>query len=89
MTEMRTCGWCGQPTRVDPCSVCNHEDPDRPWLQRGQRPPTTIQVKRNDIRHRLAQARRELGPGATVDAIAESIGVSPRTVRRWQEMSAS
>jgi transposase-like protein len=40
-----------------------------------------------DVARRLAGARQTLGPHATVDAIAEHLDVSPRTVRRWQKVS--
>lgn len=86
---MIRCGWCGNPTAGDPCSACGHEDPVRPWYQRGQEPPKV--AKADEARKRLAAARHAIeseGRKATVDALAEQLGVDPRTVRRWREMTA-
>jgi ribosome-binding protein aMBF1 (putative translation factor) len=90
------CGWCARLTSsADRCSACGHEDPARPWRQRGMEPPTwqaqdagrpTLDV--GDVRRRLADGRRQLGDRpATVEALAEALDVSPRTVRRWQKMA--
>lgn len=82
------CGWCGKPTEGDPCSACGHEDPARPWRQRGQQPPTVS--KDADARKRLAAARHAIeseGRRPTVEALAEAMNVSPRTVRRWRELA--
>ena len=84
------CGWCGEPTRSDPCSACGHEDTARPWIQRGQEPPLA-RLDPVAIRRRLAQARRDIeaeGRRPTVAALAERLDVTDRTVRRWREMTA-
>lgn len=91
---MMTCGWCGHPTAGEPCGTCGHADPARPWLQRGQEPPTvrTDAVGRpvldaKAIRRRLAEARTALGAGATAAAIAEHLDISVRTLGRWQKVA--
>lgn len=81
------CGWCAALTGPALCVACGR-DPVLPWTQRGQVPPTEAEAKRIDARRRMAEARRQLGFDATAEQIAEAIGVSPRTVRRWLEMSA-
>ena len=89
-----TCGWCGKPTTAARCVACDHEDPARPWAQRGmpapvvEREPGRPRTDPAEVAHRMAEARTALGPHATVDAIAEALDVSPRTVRRWQKVSA-
>lgn len=89
-TEIRrgiVCGWCGSATMRDPCEHCEHVDPARPWIQRGQQPPSESVLRRQ----RLARAEAELrgtGIEPTVERIAERLDVSPRTVRRWREMTA-
>ena len=87
---MIACGWCGLATaNPDRCTSCGHEDPSRPWLQRGQSPPTIDgRTDPTTIRRRLAEATRALGGSPTIEALAEELGVSPRTVRRWREMTA-
>lgn len=92
---MISCGWCGKPTaNSDRCTSCGHPDPERPWLQRGLPVPEirTDAAGRpaldpKAIRARLDDARRALGPGATAERMAEYLDVSPRTVRRWQQMA--
>jgi len=81
------CGWCAHLTNPEACGSCGR-DPSLPWSQRGLPPPGESDARRDDARRRLAEARRSLGPDATAERIAELVGVSPRTVRRWQEMSA-
>lgn len=94
---MIVCGWCGHPSKeMTHCSACGHNDPARPWLQRGEQPPSLSGDGRpgldaRSIRRRLAAAQRDLeegGHAVTVEALAERLEVSPRTVRRWREMSA-
>lgn len=94
---MIVCGWCGHPTAPDArCANCRHEDPAKPWLQRGETAPLVEDtagrppLDRAEIGQRLAVARQSLtdaGRRATVEALAELLDVSPRTVRRWREMS--
>jgi len=84
---MIRCGWCGRPTPDDDrCRSCGHADPRLPWDQRRAPVPAVSAV--DDHRRRLAEAERELGTDATIERIAEHLEVSPRTVRRWREMTA-
>lgn len=92
---MILCGWCEHPTaNPDRCISCGHPDPGRPWEQRGDAPP----VVRTDatgrpaldpsvIRHRLADARHEVGQYATHAELAEFLNVSEKTVRRWLKVA--
>jgi hypothetical protein len=84
------CGWCGHATaNLDRCTSCGHEDPARPHRQRGSEPPVVDgRIDPTDVRKRLAEATRTLGGNPTIEALAEQLGVSPRTVRRWREMTA-
>lgn len=92
---MIRCGWCDHPTPAgEDCHACGHEDPARPWVQRGKEPPTvrTDAVGRptldtQAIRRRLRDARAALGPEATREALAEQLGVSVRTLGRWQKVA--
>lgn len=86
---MTECGWCGQPTEPGRCGNC-HRDPALPWVQRGVDPP--VIDPRDALRKRLHVAVTELeqqGHRATAERIAEHLDVSPRTVRRWQQMAGS
>lgn len=90
---MIVCGWCGHPTKGDPCASCGHEDPARPWRQRGQEPPVAKTdavgrpvVDARTIRRRLAEARSAL-PGATGAQLAEHLDISVRTLGRWQKVA--
>ena len=85
MPPMIVCGWCGQPTKADRCANCQR-DPVLPWTQRAQQPPPVD--PRDRERRLLAEARASLGRDATVEQLAEHLDISPRTVRRWREMSA-
>jgi hypothetical protein len=91
---MIRCGWCHQPAEPPRCRACGHDDPAKPWLQRGEEPPqilTDTGRPANDeaeIRHRYAEAKATLtdtGRVATVEAIAEQLDRSPRTVREWRK----
>lgn len=88
--SVMACGWCGHPTANDDrCTSCGHQDPRRPWIQRGQEAPVVAgRLVATDVRKRLAEATHELGGSPTIEALAERLGVSPRTVRRWREMTA-
>jgi hypothetical protein len=77
------CGWCHSETVPGRCSACGR-DPATPWVQRGEAPPSVEDWRLLMKYTRLSQAKRELGPNATVEQIAEHLSVSPRTVRRWQ-----
>ena len=86
---MFECGWCGQPAMPGRCGNC-HRDPALPWFQRGQAPP--VLDLRDPIRRRLAAAGSEIegqGQRVTAERLAEILDVSPRTVRRWQQMAES
>jgi len=86
---MIECGWCGQPARPDRCGNC-HRDPALPWVQRGQEPPAPDTA--DAVRRRLAAAGSDIeaqGNRVTAERLAEQLDVSPRTVRRWQQMAAS
>lgn len=87
---MIRCGWCGKPTaNLDRCSSCGHEDPARPWTQRGQEPPPE-ERKAGRPKVDAAEASRRLAalPHGTDDQLAEHHGVDPRTVRLWREKAA-
>lgn len=84
---MLVCGWCEHPSaRADLCSHCGHEDPARPWVQRGRTPPSVAEYEVAERRRRIAEARRRLeasGQPVTNSALAEVLGVDARTVGRW------
>ncbi len=87
------CGWCGRPTPVTACVWCRR-DPALPYLQRGGVPPVIEAhaegrppLDERDIRLRWQAALRELrsrGQEPTVEAMAEALDRSPRTVREWR-----
>lgn len=87
------CGWCGRPTDEGECGNC-HRDPTVPYLQRQARIPTIEAhegrpaLDEADIRARYQSAVDEIertGRPATVEAIAEVLDRSPRTVREWRK----
>jgi hypothetical protein len=88
------CGWCGNPTaNPERCTSCGHEDPPRPWVQRGEEPPTVRTdatgrpvLEAKAIRRRLAEARAVL-PNATQAQLAEHLDISVRTLGRWQKVA--
>lgn len=91
---MIRCGWCNHPTLAEArCAHCGHVDPERPWLQRGETPPAVVSEGRpsldaGEVRRRYAEAKAELqadGKAPTVEAIAERLDRSPRTVRQWRK----
>lgn len=89
---MISCGWCGHPTLPDLCGSCGHVDPARPWLQRGMEPPTVDRptLDRTASARRIAAATQRLGDEGrrvTIEALAEVLDVSPRTVRRWRDLA--
>jgi hypothetical protein len=78
------CGWCSADTVPDRCSVCGR-DPALPWVQRGQEAPTVdVAERRFRAVRQVEQALRLEGQAPTIERLAERMGVSPRTVRRWQ-----
>jgi len=77
---MIVCGWCGHATEPSVCAGCGR-DPVLAWYQRGLTPP---EAKQHSAQ--LAAARRRLrnkGQSPTAEALAEEMGVSERTIRRW------
>lgn len=85
---MIVCGWCGRPTRdVPACDRCGHVDPRLPFIQRGLPVPSETEVRRRRL-HEAEAALRAEGEEPTAERLAEMLGVSDRTVRRWQQMSA-
>ena len=88
------CGWCGHATRPEACLYCGR-DPSQPWVQRGLEPPVIAEheagrpaLDERDIRERYEHARDALvaeGKDATVEAIAERMDRSPRTVREYRQ----
>lgn len=85
---MILCGWCSEPTKDgERCDHCRHIDPTRPYTQRGLPVPDASEAKLR----RLARAEADIraaGEVVTVERLAERLGVDPRTVRRWREVSA-
>jgi hypothetical protein len=88
------CGWCRHPTPADRCDYCGR-NPAVPWLQRGQAVPVADHdqgagrpaLDAREIRLAYDAARVSLvaaGHEATVEAIAEKLDRSPRTVREWR-----
>ncbi len=95
---MILCGWCGRATPDgERCAMCHHDDPTRPYVQRRAEVPHVEvphdgrpALSRQDVARRLTAARTTLrgaGRRVTVEALAEVLEVSPRTVRRWREMA--
>lgn len=90
---MIRCGWCGGVTEPVRCGACGHDDPARPWVQRGQEVPQIAtetgrpSLEEAEVRHRYAEAKAaitESGRIPTVEAIAERLDRSPRTIRDWR-----
>lgn len=89
------CGWCGVSTPdIDRCANCGHRDPRTPWEQRGLTVPTEAATEgrptldEHEIRARYAEAVaviRAAGSPPTIEAIAERLDRSPRTVREWRK----
>lgn len=95
---MITCGWCGRSADYGrDCPACGHQRPEQPWTQRGIIPPAAPlrdpgrpSLDPADTRRRLSGAREALagrGRQPTEEALAEELGVSPATVRRWQKVA--
>lgn len=87
---MIVCGWCGRHTaNTDRCTSCGHPDPELPFVQRGEVAPRVPAGRPTAdkalIRRRLGEARA--AGAVTVEAQAEYLDVSPRTVRRWRQLS--
>ena len=89
------CGWCAHATPPGPCDYCGR-DPVVPWLQRGAAPPSADHdpdqgrpaLEPREVRARYDEARAALvaaGREPTIEAIAERLDRSPRTVRAWKQ----
>jgi hypothetical protein len=90
---MILCGWCGHATDAETCRTCGR-DPVVPWAQRGQKPPPVLSeaghpaLDEAEVRTRYGEAVANLkaaGRTPTVEAIAEQLDRSPRTVRDWRK----
>lgn len=89
---MILCGWCHAATNPPRCGNCGHEDPARPWVQRGEEPPQAAAAGRaaldeREVRIRYREAKASIekaGRPVTVEALAEVLDRSPRTVREWR-----
>lgn len=86
-----TCGWCGRIAEPPRCGNC-HRDPEAAWTQRGQEAPRSSEgrptLDADEARRLYGSARASLvadGRAATVEAIAERLDRSPRTVRDWRK----
>lgn len=82
---MIVCGWCARLTADrERCDVCGHEDPPRPFVQRGlpvpEHHPEPGRPPLSD-----AELRRRLASGGTDREVAERYEVDERTVRRWRQ----
>ena len=83
----------GKPANCEHC----RRDPRRPWEQRAQRPPEVADdraaggrpaLSAGAITRLYADARAAIaaeGREPTVEAIAERLERSPRTVRQWRQ----
>jgi hypothetical protein len=89
------CGWCHHPTPPGLCEYCGH-NPALPWVQRGMAVPAAERdggqgrpaLEPRDVRLAYDDAVSTLlasGHEPTIDAIAEKLDRSPRTVRAWKQ----
>lgn len=89
------CGWCLHPTPANLCEYCGH-NPAVPWMQRGKAVPAADHdqdagrpaLNGREVRLAYDAARAELtaaGREPTIEAIAERLDRSPRTVRSWKQ----
>lgn len=85
------CGWCGHVAEPPRCGYCGH-DPETPWVQRGETAPRVAEgrpsLDADAIRRLYHEARAaviDAGRPPTVEAIAEQLDRSPRTVRDWRK----
>lgn len=91
---MIRCGWCGHSTPSDRCTYCGR-NPTIPWEHRDLTPPVVDApdapgrptLEAEEVRHKLADARRALGQRATNAALAEHLGIAESTVRRWRKVA--
>jgi hypothetical protein len=85
------CGWCGRVAEPPRCGNCGR-DPEQAWAHRGLDAPRVAEGRPtlDEDAVRLAYTRavdelREDGKPVTVEAIAEKVDRSPRTVREWRK----
>lgn len=85
-----TCGWCSHIAEPPRCGYCGR-DPLTPWAQRGEDAPTVSEgrptLDGDEVRGLYREARAAVvasGRPPTVEAIAERLDRSPRTVRDWR-----
>ena len=92
------CGWCHHPTPSGACDYCGRPAA-QPWLQRGMAVPAADHdsgsgrpaLDGREVRLAYDAAREDLlrgGHEATIEAIAEKLDRSPRTVRAWKQRFA-
>jgi hypothetical protein len=88
------CGWCHHPTPPGSCDYCGRH-PALPWVQRGMAVPAADHdagggrppLDGRETRLLYDEAVKDLlasGHAPTVEAIAEKLDRSPRTVRSWK-----
>jgi hypothetical protein len=88
------CGWCGKVTPDGGACLTCRRDPHHAWHQRGTTAPVIPDdegrppLSSDDVRSRYTAAKAALvarGRTPTVEAIAEELDRSPRTVRDWRK----
>lgn len=86
------CGWCGGTTQPARCAACGR-DPLVAWRHRGRDAPTVPDSGRRpldgaEVRRLYEEARFAVvsaGGLPTIEAIANRLDRSPRTVRAWRQ----
>ena len=89
------CGWCRHPTPPGACDYCGRPSAV-PWLQRGQAVPVADRdagqgrpaLDAREVRLLMDRAVSGLlaaGREPTIEAIAEALDRSPRTIRGWKQ----
>lgn len=97
MVRRIPCGWCAKPTPLGECQWCGR-DPMLPWTHRGIEPRELVEhdagrpaLDERRIREQYDEARAVLqsaGREPTVEALAEQLDRSPRTIRDWRKRFA-
>ncbi len=85
------CGWCGKVAEPPVCASCGR-DPEAHWFHVGQQAPRVAEgrptLDSDEVRRLYDDARAAVvatGKPPTVEAIAEQLDRSPRTVRDWRK----
>lgn len=85
------CGWCARVAEPPRCGNCGR-DPEAHWFQIGQEAPRVMEGRPTldaaECRRLYDEARAAVvaaGRPPTVEAIAEQLDRSPRTVRDWRK----